>query len=143
MNLQCALLDHKSSHLPKQLQEGPLTPNLRWAAHGPIYWICLILSNNYLLCQIQICMSCLFSETGASIMGVEEPLTSKGICKKICMLHKSIARFSIWQCICAEVTAIGISWICAWALTHQLVVLGFELECIIHRCIIHVLYIDV
>ena len=32
------------------------------------------------------------------------------ICKKICMLHKSIARFSICQCICTEVTAIGIFW---------------------------------
>jgi hypothetical protein len=36
VNLQCALLNHKSSHLPKQLQEGPLAPNLRLAAHGPI-----------------------------------------------------------------------------------------------------------
>ena len=32
------------------------------------------------------------------------------------MLHKSIARFSICKCICAEVAAI---WICAWALTRQ------------------------
>ena len=35
------------------------------------------------------------------------------------MLHKSIARFSICQCICAEVAAICIFWICAWALTRQ------------------------
>ena len=40
--------------------------------------ICLILIINYLHCQIRICVSCLFGETGASIMGVQEPLTSKG-----------------------------------------------------------------
>jgi hypothetical protein len=45
---------------------------------GPIYWICLILINNYLHCQIQICVSCLFGEARASITGVQEPLTSKG-----------------------------------------------------------------
>ena len=49
-------------------------PNLWLAAHGLIYWICLILILNYLHCQIQICMS---GETGASIMGVQEPLISK------------------------------------------------------------------
>ena len=60
-----------------------LCPNRRathaqWlAAHGPIYWICLILIINYSHCQIQICVSCLFGETGASIMGVQEPLTSR------------------------------------------------------------------
>ena len=53
-------------------------PNLQLAAHCPIYWICLILIIDYLHCQIQICMSCLFGETGASIIGVQEPLTSKG-----------------------------------------------------------------
>ena len=31
--------------MPKQ--EGPLAPNLQLAAHGPIYWICLILIINY------------------------------------------------------------------------------------------------
>ena len=35
------------------------------------------------------------------------------------MLHESIAKFSICQCICAEVAAICIFWICAWALTRQ------------------------
>ena len=39
------------------------------------------------------------------------------MCKKICMLHKSIARFTICQCICAEVAAFCICWICAWVLT--------------------------
>ena len=33
------------------------------------------------------------------------------------MLHKSIARFTICQCICAEVAAFCICWICAWVLT--------------------------
>ena len=36
--------------------------------HFPSYWICLILIINYLHCQIQICVSCLFGETGASII---------------------------------------------------------------------------
>ena len=35
------------------------------------------------------------------------------------MSHKSIAKFSICQCICAEVAAICIFWIYAWALTRQ------------------------
>ena len=48
--------------VPKQ--EGPLAPNLRLA--GPIYWICLILIIDYLHCQIRICVSCLFGETGGA-----------------------------------------------------------------------------
>ena len=42
--------------------------NLQLATHGPVYLKCLILINHYLHCQIQICMSCLFGETGASII---------------------------------------------------------------------------
>ena len=62
------------THLvPKQ--GGPLTPNLRLAAQGPIYWICLILIINHLHCQIQICVSCLFGETGA-----QRPSLSMSVC---------------------------------------------------------------
>ena len=50
--------------------------NLQLATHG-VYSKCLILIYYYLHCQIQICMSCLFGETGVSII-----LANKGILLK-------------------------------------------------------------
>ena len=66
-------------------------PNLQLATHGPVYLKCFILFYYHLHCQIQICMSCLFGETGASII-----LASKGICLKIHSVAKSGGYINIY-----------------------------------------------